>query len=52
MAGNVATLDAVAGAIGYHAMYYPLLQCYVSRPKEQGVRETASYGWSIVAEEA
>ena len=23
MAGNVATLDAVAGAIGYHAMYYP-----------------------------
>ena len=52
MAGNVATLDAVAGAIGYQAMYYPLLQCYVSRPKEQGVRETASYGWSIVAEEA
>lgn len=51
MIGNVATLDAVTGAIGYQASYYPLLTCWASRPTESVSRGDASYRWELVAEE-
>lgn len=47
MAGNVGTVAAVAGAIAYKIGYYPLLTCWVRRPKESG----PSPKWEIVAEE-
>lgn len=48
---NVATLDAVTNAIGYQALYYPLLTCWAMRPNESGSRGDASYRWELVAEE-
>lgn len=51
MVDNVATLDAVSGAIGYAAMYYPLINCWIFRPTESGSRGDASYRWELVAEE-
>ncbi len=51
MAGNVATADAVSGAIGYQILYFPLLTCWVQRPTESGSRGDASYRWELVAEE-
>jgi hypothetical protein len=51
IAGNLATADAVAGAIGYQILYFPLLTCWVQRPSESGSRGEASYRWELVAEE-
>lgn len=51
LAGNLATADAVTGAIGYQILYYPLLTCWISRPSESGVRGDASYSWELTCEE-
>ena len=51
MIGDTATLDAVTNAIGYQAVYYPLLTCWVHRPVESASRADASYRWELVAEE-
>jgi len=49
--GNVGTATAVADAIGYQILYFPLLTCWVQRPSESGSRGDASYRWELVAEE-
>ena len=49
--GNVGTAAAVADAIGYQILYFPLLTCWVQRPSESGSRGDASYRWELVAEE-
>ena len=49
--GNVGTAAAVADAIGYQILYFPLLTCWVQRPNESGSRGDASYRWELVAEE-
>ncbi len=51
LAGNVATLDAVTGAIAYQAMYLPQLTVWASRPRDSGNRGDASYRWELVCEE-
>ena len=52
MAGNVATLDAVANAVSYKALYLPLITCWAMRPTDSGTPNDASYRWEITAEEA
>lgn len=50
-ATNLGTVIAVANAIGYQILYYPLITCWVSRPTESGERMDASFGWEVIAEE-
>ncbi len=52
LAGNLATADAVAGAVAYHIQYFPLITCWIHPPVESGSRGDASYRWELVAEEA
>mgnify|MGYP001329754764 FL=1 len=52
MAGNVATLDAVANAVSYKALYLPLITCWAMRPTDSGTPGDASYRLEITAEEA
>lgn len=52
MAGNVATLDAVANAVSYKALYLPLITCWAMRPTDSGTPGDAAYRWGITAEEA
>lgn len=47
LAGNVATVDAVAGAVAYQVGYYPLLTCWVKRSNESG----PGHSWEFEAEE-
>lgn len=47
LAGHVATVDAVAGAVKYQVGYYPLLTCWLLRPQRSGPSPT----WELVAEE-
>ncbi len=51
LAGDVATLDAVPGASGYRALYWPLITAYVEIPEEVDVA-AASFSWTLSAEEA
>jgi len=52
MAGNVATVAAVTGAVAYQALYLPSLTCWLMRrPTDSGNRSDASYRWEITAEE-
>jgi len=51
LTGNVATLDAVAGAVAYQAMYLPQYTVLAMRPTESGTRGDASYRWEITCEE-
>jgi len=51
LAGNVATLDAVSGAVAYQANYYPSLTVWAMRPSGSGSLTDASYRWEIVCEE-
>jgi len=51
LAGNVATLTAVAGAVAYQAMYLPQLTVWAMRPTDGGNRGDTSYRWQIVCEE-
>lgn len=47
LAGNVATVEAIAGAVAYQVGYYPLLTCWVKRPSESG----PGHSWEFEAEE-
>jgi hypothetical protein len=52
LAGNVATVASVAGAVAYQALYLPSLTCWLTqRPNDSGSRADASYRWEIQAEE-
>jgi hypothetical protein len=51
LVGNLATVEAVAGAVAYAVGYFPQITAYVSPPAESGDMGTATYRWEIVAEE-
>ena len=51
LAGNVATLAAVTGAVAYVAMYLPSLTVWAQRPTDSGTPGDASYRWEFVCEE-
>lgn len=51
LAGNIATLTAVAGAVDYQALYLPQFTVWAMRPTEAGTRGDASYRWELVCEE-
>ncbi len=51
LAGNMATLDAVDGAVAYQALYLPQFTVWASRPTGSGTRSDASYRWELVCEE-
>lgn len=51
LAGNVATLAAVSGAVAYQAMYLPQFTVWAMRPTDSGTRGDASYRWQLVCEE-
>lgn len=44
---NVATVDAVTGAVAYQVGYYPLLTCWVLRPSRSGPEAA----WELICEE-
>lgn len=53
LAGNVATLGAVAGAIGYQVLWHPLLTVLApAGPRLSWDAQGAVSGWQLVAEEA
>lgn len=47
LAGNVATVAAVSGAVAYQVGYYPLLTCWINRPTRSG----PAHSWEFIAEE-
>lgn len=47
LAGDVATVAAVSGAVAYQVGYFPLLTCWVRRPNESG----PDFSWEFTAEE-
>lgn len=51
-ASHIATLDPVAGAVAYQAMYLPEFTVWVSRPTDSGTPGDAGYAWQLVCEEA
>ena len=51
LAGHVATLAAVAGAIAYQAAYYPEFTAWINRPTSSGNLSDATYRWELIAEE-
>lgn len=52
ISGDIATLDVVADATGYHVIYYPKFTVFIQPPKKDSApRSLATFGWSFVAEE-
>ena len=51
LAGNVATVAVVDGAVAYHVLYFPQYTVWASRPTSSGTRSDASYRWELVCEE-
>lgn len=51
LAGDVATVAAVAGAVDYAVGYFPQITAWVQRPATGGAPNEASHRWEIVAEE-
>lgn len=51
MVTNTATATAVTGATGYQFMYFPKLSCWSRGPVEPLDMTSASYGWTLEAEE-
>lgn len=51
VAGNVATVAAVSGAVDYRVAYYPQLTVWAMRPETSGNVGDASYSWSLTCEE-
>jgi len=47
LAGELATVAAVAGAVRYQVGYYPLLTCWINRPTRSG----PDHSWEFIAEE-
>ncbi len=52
LAGDVATLGTVAGAIGYHVAYWPALTVWADPPTVSGDVASATHRWTLTAEEA
>lgn len=51
LAGNVATVAAVSGAVAYAVGYYPQITAWLMRPAIAGSPSEASHDWEIVFEE-
>lgn len=51
LAGNVATVAAVSGAVAYAVGYYPQITAWLMRPAVGGSPSEASHDWEIVFEE-
>ena len=51
LVGNVATVEAVAGAVAYAVGYYPQITAWLMRPAASGSPSEASHDWEIVFEE-
>jgi len=51
LAGDVATLGTVAGAVGYHVAYWPALTVLADPPTVEGDVTGAAHRWSLTAEE-
>ncbi|WP_068634720.1 hypothetical protein [Thauera butanivorans] len=52
VAGNVATLTAIAGAAGYQVLWYPLLSVYAIAGVQASYDAAGAVaGWELVAEE-
>lgn len=51
LAGNVATVDAVSGAVAYGVGYYPQLTVRVLRPTDSADLGAAEARWELVCEE-
>ena len=51
LAGDVATLGAVSGAVAYRALYLPQFTVWISRPTDSGERGSTSYQWELTGEE-
>ncbi|MBL0307648.1 MAG: hypothetical protein IPQ25_16960 [Chitinophagaceae bacterium] len=47
LAGDIATVAAVTGAVAYQVGYYPLLTCWLLRPSRSG----QDHSWELIAEE-
>lgn len=47
LAGDVATVAAVSGAVAYQVGYYPLLTCWILRPTRSGPEPH----WELICEE-
>lgn len=50
--GNVATVDAVSGAVAYAVGYFPQVTAYLTRPKESLDTAGGAYSWELIAEES
>lgn len=51
IAGNVATVTAVAGAIAYQVWYWPVYTVYAEPPVTSVDKDTAQASWELVCEE-
>lgn len=51
LATNTLTIDAVSGASGYQAIYWPILTCYASPPSRRFSGRGTEAGWTLEAEE-
>lgn len=51
LAGDVATLGTVTGAVGYHVAYWPALTVLADPPTTEGDVAAATHRWSLTAEE-
>lgn len=51
LAGNIATVTAVSGAVAYDVLYFPQFTVWAGRPTDSGARGDASYRWELVCEE-
>lgn len=51
LAGNVATLGIVAGALGYRCLYVPQLTVVTDGPQERASLTRAEHSWDLVCEE-
>ena len=52
IATNTATLGAVAGALGYRVLYWPLLTVFAEPPTASVDARRAAYSWELNAKEA
>ena len=52
LAGNVATITAVSGAVAYQVWYWPQMTVYAEPPIETFDQATGQASWELVAEEA
>lgn len=51
LAGDVATLTAVSGAVGYRVAYFPEMTVWALRPTHSGNQGDATHRWELICEE-